>query len=152
MSYTYEFERPALTVDGIVYRQRRGPAPEGVPENEILLVQRGVEPFKGKWALPGGHVDKYEDPEDACAREILEETGVDISGGSPSLYYVVGQEERDPRGWVVALVYVAYVVWGTEPRAGDDAAEAKWFPIGELPPMAFDHREVLDRFLPSIDI
>ena len=148
MSYTYEYERPALTVDAIIYRQQRAASGHRV-ENQILLIQRGVEPFKGKWALPGGHVDKYEDPEQACIREIIEETGVELHEDDTSLYYVVGGEGRDPRGWVVALVYVAYVPWTTEPQAGDDAAEAQWFPTTELPEMAFDHKEVVSRFLPE---
>ena len=149
MSYTYEYERPALTVDAIIYRQRRAASGHGA-ENQILLIQRGIEPFKGKWALPGGHVDKYEDPERACIREVVEETGVELYKDDTSLYYVVGGEGRDPRGWVVALVYVAYAPWTTEPQAGDDAAEAQWFSTNKLPEMAFDHRGVLDRFLPGI--
>jgi len=137
MKYTYEYPRPALSVDAVVFC---GPA----EARKLLLVKRGVEPFKDCWALPGGFVDEGERPVEATRRELAEETGV-IWEGPLVPVGAFGDPGRDPRGWTVSAAYLAdmgldetYVV------PGDDAAEARWFFADELPePLAFDHSDII---------
>ncbi len=131
-----EYRNPALAVDAAV---RRG--------NEVLLIQRGNEPWKGAWALPGGFVDYGEDPCDAVLRELEEETG--LTGQIVRLLDAKGDPERDPRKHIVSIVYL--IEAEGEPVGGDDAADAKFWPIdivldGELP-IAGDHMEILRDWL-----
>jgi len=131
-----EYRNPALAVDAAV---RRG--------NEVLLIQRGNEPWKGAWALPGGFVDYGEDPTDAVLRELEEETG--LTGQIVRLLDAKGDPERDPRKHIVSIVYL--IEADGEPEGGDDAADAKFWPIdlvldGELP-IAGDHMEILRDWL-----
>ena len=112
----------------------------------VLLVQRRNEPFKGHWALPGGFVELDEDLEPAARRELLEETGLTV--GHLNEVGVFGKPGRDPRGRTVTVVYSTFVDGGTvSPVAGDDAARVDWFALNDLPPLAFDHAEVLNRVL-----
>ncbi|MEN8224688.1 MAG: NUDIX hydrolase [Bacteroidota bacterium] len=135
MSYTYQFPRPALTVDNIIFRLSES-------EPEVLLIERANDPYKGQWALPGGFVDKDEALEHAAARELEEETGLkDIL---LTQMHTFGNPGRDPRGHTVSVVYVGYLTDGAVARAGDDAAKAEWFKLNELPPMAFDHNMVVE--------
>ena len=135
MTYTYNFPRPALTVDIIIFR---------LSENnpEALLIKRGNEPYKGQWALPGGFVDKDESLELAAARELEEETS--LKGILLTQMHSFGNPGRDPRGHTVSVVYVGYLPDGLTSKAGDDAAEAEWFNVNNLPELAFDHAEILD--------
>ena len=110
-----------------------------VKERSILLIQRKNEPFKGKWALPGGYIDENETAEQCCAREALEETGLEIE--VKQLIGVFSRPGRDPRG-TVAAAYLCGVTGG-QLKGGSDANEAKWFPLGELPALAFDHKEII---------
>ena len=131
-----EYRNPALAVDAAV---RRG--------DEVLLIQRGNEPWKGAWALPGGFVDYGEDPRDAVLRELQEETG--LSGHIESLLDAKGDPARDPRKHIVSIVYL--VEAEGEPVGGDDAADARFWPIelildGELP-IAGDHMDILRDWL-----
>ncbi|MAP40114.1 MAG: hypothetical protein CL879_10935 [Dehalococcoidia bacterium] len=131
-----EYRNPALTVDAAV---RRG--------DEVLLIQRGNEPWKGAWALPGGFVDYGEDPRDAVLRELEEETG--LSGRIIRLLDAKGDPGRDPRQHIVSIVYL--IEAEGEPVGGDDAADARFWPIdlvldGELP-IAGDHMEILRDWL-----
>lgn len=122
---------PALTADGIVLKG-----------NEVLLVRRGNDPFKGQWALPGGFVEVGERVEDAARREVVEETG--IRGDIVDLLGVYSDPARDPRGHTVTVAYVMKV-GGIVPMDDlDDADEAKWFDLDKLPEsLAFDHAKVL---------
>jgi len=137
MQYTYDYPRPALTVDAVVFC---GPA----EARKLLLVKRGAEPFRGCWALPGGFVDEGERLVEAVRRELAEETGV-IWEGALIPVGTFGDPGRDPRGWTVSAAYVAnmgleeaYVV------PGDDAADARWFFADELPePLCFDHSDIV---------
>ena len=133
--YTYEWPRPMVTVDAIVFCISKG-------RTKVLLIQRGNEPFKGQWAFPGGFVDMDEDLKVAAARELEEETG--ITGIELKQMHTFGKPGRDPRGRNITIVYMA-ILNGPEPKAqsGDDAAKAEWFDI-ENPPinLSFDHREV----------
>lgn len=134
--FQYEYPRPALTVDTVVWTPRAG-------RLAVLLIERAREPFRGSWALPGGFVNEGERLPDAARRELVEETGVVAT----DLWTVgtFGDPGRDPRGWTVSAVYQALIATdeGWEPAAGDDAARARWHFAGRLPPLAFDHRAVI---------
>ena len=135
---TYDYPRPALSVDVVAVA---GPAESRC----VLLVRRGQEPFTGRWALPGGFVDENEPLGAAARRELAEETGLVLD--TPLAHVgAFGDPGRDPRGWTVSVVFGALIDDGTPPvRGGDDAAEAAWHQLGSLPPLAFDHDDVLAR-------
>jgi 8-oxo-dGTP diphosphatase len=126
----YDFTRPALTADVVAI------ATGGEPR--VLLIRRGNPPFEGQWALPGGFVDEWEPPEDAARRELAEETGLAYDG-TLTIVGVYGERGRDPRGWTVSAAYLAVLGDEAEVDGGDDAAEARWFPVSELPALGFDH-------------
>jgi len=135
MPYTYAYPRPALTVDCVVF----GYDAEAL---KVLLIQRDLEPFAGRWALPGGFVQMDETLEEAARRELAEETGV------TDLYleqlYTFGDPGRDPRGRTVSVAYYALVDRLTHrPAAASDARSAGWFPADAAPPLAFDHDRIL---------
>lgn len=135
------FRSPALTVDAVVLVRR--PRSGGSHRHFVLLIERGQEPFAGTWALPGGFVDYGEDPDRAVAREVAEETG--LMGLPLRQFRVFGKPDRDPRGHTVTVVYTAELV-GELPAVtgGDDAAQARWFPLQELPLLAFDHDRIVE--------
>lgn len=133
MSYTYDYPRPALTVDGLIFRTSS--------EIEILLIKRKFEPFKNCWALPGGFVDMDEDLVDAAHREIEEETG--LTNLKFQQLQTFGKPGRDPRGRVISVVFWAKCHDQANIMAGDDAKEAQWFAVLKLPKLAFDHEEIL---------
>ncbi|MFH2052072.1 MAG: NUDIX hydrolase [bacterium] len=136
------FRNPALTVDGVVVHD--GP---GGPA--VLLIRRGLPPFAGSYALPGGFVEYGEDIADAILREIAEETG--LRGVAFTQFRAFGSPGRDPRGHTVSIVYTAVLRGDLPPVAGgDDAAEARWFPVGNLPDLAFDHGEILHQALTAL--
>lgn len=108
---------------------------------KILLIRRKNEPYKGKWALPGGFVKEKEELTDAAERELKEETGV--SGIRLEQLHAFGSVERDPRGRVVSIAYIALQPKETIVRADSDAIDADWFPIYDLPELAFDHDEIV---------
>ncbi|UCF43068.1 MAG: NUDIX hydrolase [Planctomycetota bacterium] len=133
--YIYDWPRPMVTVDAVVFGFFRNKA-------KLLLVKRRNDPFKGKWAVPGGFVGMAEELEDAAARELAEETGlVDVSLEQMHTFGTVG---RDPRGRQITIAFIGIVKKGlNQIKAGDDAANARWFDIEKLPEdMAFDHDEV----------
>ena len=136
MSVTYKYPRPALTVDAIVFRK--------TSKTEVLLIQRGNEPFKNLWAFPGGFVDMDETVEQAAVRELFEETG--IKGIELKQFYTFSAINRDPRHRTVSVVFVGFTEKNIEPKAGDDAKNAKWFELDNLPELAFDHAEILEKF------
>lgn len=134
--FSYDYPRPALTVDiAIVTREARP---------KVLLIRRKNDPFAGSWALPGGFVDENERLGDAVRRELQEETG--ISAADIEQLYTSGEPGRDPRGWTVSVVYLARVdLDQVKPRAADDAEAVAWYPLDELPVLAFDHAMLLTR-------
>ena len=130
--YTYEYPRPMLTADCVVVR----------PSGEVLLVRRGNEPFKGCWALPGGFMEMDETIEHCAVRELMEETGIEADESMLILVGVFSAPGRDPRGRTVTAAYLVRADIG-EAKAGDDAAEVRWWPLNALPPLAFDHDAVI---------
>lgn len=138
MAKTYDYPRPALTVDCVVF----GLEGANDADLKVLLIERAREPFAGTWALPGGFVDENEDLEDAARRELEEETGLQI--GYLEQLYTFGKPNRDPRGWVVSVAWFALVRTLTHPpRSGSDAARAEWHSVFSPPPLAFDHAQIL---------
>ena len=138
MSYTYEYPRPALTVDCVVF----GFDPEHA-DLQVMLIQRDAEPFKGQWALPGGFVHMDETLDSAARRELREETGV------ADLYleqlHTFGAVQRDPRTRVVSVAYYALVRMSDHHvHAATDAADAAWFNIHDASGLAFDHDEICE--------
>lgn len=108
---------------------------------KILLIRRKNNPYKGQWALPGGFVKQSEELLDAAARELNEETGV--SGVKLEQLHAFGSPERDPRGRVVTVSYIASLPKESALEAATDASDADWFPIYDLPELAFDHDEIV---------
>jgi len=143
MPYTYDYPRPMLTVDGLLVRAD-GPAPE------ILLIQRGHEPFKGRWALPGGFVEIDEPIEAAVHREVAEETG--LSGVPFFSAGTFGKPGRDPRGRTISVLFVGTIPLQLHPtaRAGDDARNAQWFSLEQIPELAFDHADLIHQGMATL--
>lgn len=136
MPHTYEYPRPAVTVDAVIYHLMD-------EKLQVLLIRRKEEPFKDHWALPGGFMDMNETPEEAVKRELQEETGIEIN----EIFQVgaFGALGRDPRYRTISIAHLS-VLSGERPkvRGADDALEAAWFPLEELPEaMAFDHHDIL---------
>lgn len=136
MNYVYTYPRPSLTVDAMVFRNRNGVW-------EIMLIRRGREPFSGSWALPGGFVDMEETLEEAIQRELEEETG--LQGVELDQFRAFSALDRDPRGRTVSVVFWGILADEQEVMAGDDAAEVGWFPLNDLPELAFDHQDIIQR-------
>jgi 8-oxo-dGTP diphosphatase len=128
-----DWPRPALTVD--VALIAREPAPS------ILLIERGREPFAGRWALPGGFVNEGEQVRTAALRELAEETGIDAP--DLELLGVYDTPGRDPRGWTVSVTFLGRLDRRGDALAADDASDARWFELGELPELAFDHATIV---------
>ena len=124
-----------VAVDIVIFTLREGVL-------HVLLIRRGVPPFKGKWALPGGFVEEAESLDAAALRELEEETGV--SDVYLEQLYSFGDPKRDPRGRVLSISYFALLSSERELRSGTDAADARWFPAYDAPRLAFDHRKILD--------
>jgi len=141
-SYTYEFPRPTVVVDVVVFGLDMGQSP---PTLNVLLIKRGRPgtAFWGFWAIPGGFVDENEDPDDAARRELVEETHAEVA--YIEQLQTFGKFGRDPRGHVISIAYMALVrTDSTTIEGDDDAAEARWWPVSELPTnLAFDHAEIL---------
>src|SRR5437879_4429768 len=135
MQYTYQYPRPALTVDCVVFGFDDG-------ELKVLLIERGLEPFKGRWALPGGFVRVQETLDDAARRELAEETG--LKKVFLEQLFTFGDLDRDPRERVVSVAYYALVKLSDHrAKAATDAANAEWFRVSELPKLAFDHADIV---------
>lgn len=134
--YTYDYPRPSLTVDVVIFTLREG-------QLHVLLVQRDQPPYLHIWALPGGFVKMDEPLEEAACREMAEETG--LQEAYLEQLYTYGDPERDPRGRVVSVAYFALIPADAPIHSdgGSDARQAKWFPINELPELAFDHAKII---------
>ena len=133
MAYTYKYPRPAVTADCVVMTKEAEP--------KVLLIQRGDQPFKGGWAFPGGFMNMDETTEQCAIRELEEETGLRLSKIQQIGAY--SKVDRDPRGRTVTVAYLAIVDEPIAVTGQDDAAKAEWFPIVALPPLAFDHEDIM---------
>ena len=131
------YKNPSITADGILLKDK-----------QILLIQRKNDPFKGKWALPGGFVEYGEKTEDTVVREVFEETGLKTK--IRGLVGVYSDPKRDPRGHTITVAYVLEITGGTL-KAGDDASDVKFFNVNKLPTLSFDHEiiinDAIQRFL-----
>ncbi|MBS2213345.1 NUDIX hydrolase [Carboxylicivirga mesophila] len=136
MAYTYEYPRPAVTTDVVLLAKQT---------RQLLLIQRGNEPYKGLWALPGGFVDMDEELSDAALRELKEETGIDTIAIEQFKTY--GGINRDPRHRTISVVYTAVTEHPLLAQGMDDAADARWFDVDKLPHLAFDHQLIIDEAL-----
>jgi 8-oxo-dGTP diphosphatase len=135
MPFTYEFPRPCVTVDAVIFSK---------PETglKFLLIRRANEPFKEMWALPGGFVEMDETLEEAINREVKEEIG--LSGIQFKQLHTFSAVNRDPRHRTISTVFTGFVKKElVTPEAGDDASEAAWFAADNLPPLAFDHNLII---------
>ncbi|MHC4778171.1 MAG: NUDIX hydrolase [Planctomycetota bacterium] len=135
MTATYKYPRPALTADCVVF---------GLDEEDlkILLIRRGIEPFQGQWALPGGFAQVGESLEDTARRELSEETG--LKNVFLEQLYTFSLPDRDPREHVVTVAYFALVNLSEHlVKASTDASDAAWFSVDDVPSLAFDHDRIL---------
>ena len=133
MSYVYKYPRPAVTADCIVFSR--------YPKPQVLLIRRGNEPFKGEWAFPGGFLNMDETVQECARRELEEETGLVVQ--DIHLVGVYSRPGRDPRGHTVTPAFLSIMDYPLNVCGGDDAAQAQWFPLNQLPVLAFDHGEII---------
>lgn len=133
MSYTYQYPRAAVTADCIVITKEAEP--------KVLLIQRGKEPYRGCWAFPGGFLNMDETTEECALRELEEETGLRVHELRQMGTY--SKVDRDPRGRTITVAYLAITEKAVEVKGQDDAARAEWWPLSALPPLAFDHDEIM---------
>lgn len=138
MPYTYEYPRFAVTVDAVLVARDNG-------RQYVLLIQRGNAPFEQMWALPGGYVDIDETTADAAVRELAEETGVE--GIELKRLDVFDKIGRHPTERNISVAYYAILDARVDAKAHDDAIDARWFDITELPDLAFDHNDIVNRAL-----
>ena len=138
--FCYRYPHPAVTADCIIF----GTDGDTV---RILLIRRGAEPFQGKWAFPGGFMKIDETAEECAIRELEEETG--LKEAEIEQLHTFTAVDRDPRERVITVAYMA-IVDLAEVKGGDDAAEARWFLLNEIPELAFDHREILEMALAKL--
>ena len=131
-----------VTVDAVIVKK--------TTDNQLLLIKRKKEPFQNCWALPGGFVDENEDLEVAAKRELEEETQIKID--SLEQFGAFGKPFRDPRGHLISVAYFAEVPEKTIAIASDDAKEVAWFPVNELPNLAFDHQEIIEKAFKTFKI
>ncbi len=135
------YPHPALAVDCVVFGLETDKSHETCLN--VLLIERGLEPFAGAWALPGGFVHIDESLDEAARRELAEEAG--LHDVFLEQLYTFGAPERDPRGRVVSVAYYALVrLSDHHVRAATDARQARWFPVSQRPDLAFDHRQIVD--------
>jgi len=135
--YSYEYPRAALTVDAIVFVKNEN-------QVSVLLIERGREPFLHKWALPGGFINMDETLEEACKRELQEETGLAVEKMTQFKSY--DAIDRDPRHRTISVVYFTELEKRQPVKGSDDAVRAEWFSIDALPELAFDHAKILEEF------
>ena len=133
LKYHYKYPHPAVTADCVIFGF------DGLNIN-VLLIQRGIEPFKDKWALPGGFVKIDESADEGARRELQEETG--LTDAKIEQFYTFTDVNRDPRERVITIAYYALVRL-SEVKGGDDASSARWFSYNEIPGLAFDHDRIL---------
>ncbi len=140
--YSYDYPRPALTTDMIIFTYNKN-------NLLVLIIERKYTPFKGRWAFPGGFVDMEETAEECAFRELKEETGLEI--GDLSQLITVSTLGRDPRGRTVSVFFYGFINYKSATvKPGDDAKKTQWFPVNKLPPLAFDHGEIIHTALEKL--
>ena len=139
-TYTYEYPRPEVTTDCVIFGY------DG-RDLEVLLVQRGIEPFKGMWAFPGGFLQMDETALECAQRELREETGLQTA--YMEQFHTFSDVNRDPRDRTITIAHYALVKIA-EVKGGDDAASAAWFSLDCIPQLAFDHDMILRKALSSL--
>ena len=140
LKYHYKYPHPSVTTDCVIF----GFDGTGL---KVLLIERGIMPFKGRWAFPGGFIRMDESAEEGAQRELFEETGLQTA--YIRQFHTFSTPDRDPRERVITIAYFA-LVRISEVRGGDDAAKARWFPLDEVPALAFDHDLILRHALTEL--
>lgn len=140
MSYEYKHPRQAVTADAVVITQNE--------PRKVLLIKRGGKPFKGCWAFPGGFMNMDETLEECVIRELKEETGLVVTEVKPIGSY--SRVDRDPRGRTITIAYLIVVDEELPVKGQDDAKQAKWWPLNDLPELAFDHSKILNDTLETL--
>ena len=135
LKYCYRYPHPSVTTDCVIFGF------DGT-KLKVLLIERGVEPFRGRWAFPGGFMRMDESAEEGARRELEEETG--LTGAYIRQFHTFTAPHRDPRERVVTIAFYALVRM-QDVKGGDDAADAQWFSLDEVPQLAFDHDQILRR-------
>jgi len=142
MPFSYDYPRPMVTVDAVVFKEFES-------RMEVLLIQRKHDPFAGMWALPGGFVDMDETAEEAIKRELEEETSLRMD--NLQQIHTFSALGRDPRGRTISITFYGIAEHeNSKVIGGDDASDAQWFPVDQLPHLAFDHIEVVKIALAKI--
>lgn len=142
-NYCYKYPHPAVTTDCVVFGY------DGHRLN-VLLIERGNEPYQGCWAFPGGFMNIDESAEEGAVRELKEETGLEVNIDQLRQFGTFTAVNRDPRERVITIAYYT-IIEKTEVKGGDDAAQAQWFPLDEIPPLAFDHEEILRKAVDQLN-
>ena len=127
-------QKIALTVDAVIFYRKADIL-------NVLLIRRKNDPFRDQWALPGGFLEENETMEEGAKRELEEETGLKIKKLQQVAAF--GTPGRDPRGRTISIAFVGLVDAEVKVKASDDAVDAKWFNMNDLPELAFDHREII---------
>ena len=140
LKYHYKYPHPSVTTDCVIFGF------DGTRLN-VLLIERGNDPYKGCWAFPGGFLNMDESALEGAKRELYEETG--LRDAYIHQFHAFSAPDRDPRERVISIAYFALVRL-TDVKAGDDAAKAQWFPLDEIPPLAFDHDKMLRAALKAL--
>lgn len=140
LKYHYKYPHPSVTTDCVIFGF------DGTRLN-VLLIERGNDPYKGCWAFPGGFLNMDESALEGAKRELYEETG--LRDAYIHQFHAFSAPDRDPRERVISIAYFALVRLA-DVKAGDDAAKAQWFPLDEIPPLAFDHDKMLREALKAL--
>ncbi len=140
--FSYKYPHPAVTADCIVFAGK-------APDLQVLLIERRHDPSQGCWAFPGGFMNINETADDAARRELREETGLEV--GEMIQVGAFTQVDRDPRERVITIAYYTLLPNTTEVSGADDALQARWFSLAALPPLAFDHAEILQQALKLLE-
>jgi 8-oxo-dGTP diphosphatase len=144
MSYNYQYPRAMNTVDAVVFGKFGN-------RIKVLLIQRGNEPFKNKWAFPGGFVEMDEKLITSAIRELKEETG--LENVALQQFRAYGNPGRDPRGRNISVIFFGFTDENNANiNAADDAENANWFALDEIPPMAFDHNKILNDLIDHLTL
>jgi 8-oxo-dGTP diphosphatase len=143
LNYVYDYPRPCVTVDAVVFRKKE-------EQWEVLLILRKNYPYEGQWAFPGGFIEMHETLEEAVKRELEEETG--LQGIKLEQLGAFSAIDRDPRARTIGIAFYGFVEEkDSNVKGGDDAAAARWFPVKDMPSLAFDHYEIFMTALRKIN-